>query len=460
MTVDLGEIGTAGFDHSGGRLQDEWHRDLQGPDAIRTFREMVDNMGVLGGYHALAELLLRQVGIRVDAGADTPAAKKERDRIEESIKDMKTPTDLVIGEMASSLWAGFDVHEIEYKIRRGPNETDPKLKSKYEDGRIGWRDWSFRAQETLEHWEFDDHGEWLEFVQQAPPDYRLRRMPREKLIHFTPRPWKRSPEGRSMFRSAVRAYRLAISHETQEGIAGERNASGQLWAEVPIEAFGQNADPQAATNKREIEKGLGKFRRAEYSALTFPSALTRTKEPTGYALHQMEGARAMFPYDTTIRRLESRILIAVLSEFILSGIETHGSFSLHDSKTNLLALALGAILKCICSMLTAAAALLSTMNGIPAEEHAIIAHDDIETPDLTHMANFVSQILGIEPGRLNDELRRYLEIYARFPTGALAAPELDEPINLDDDQIVDEKPAPPPPPPADADADEDGSRRR
>lgn len=420
--VQMGEIGTTGLDHAGGMINEEWNQDLQGSAAMRKFREMVDNSAVLGGWFALTELLIRQVDLRVDAGRDADSARAERDRIRESFDDMENPVDVIISEISSSLPFGFDVHEKLFKLRRGPEESDPTLRSDYTDGRIGWRDWAFRSQDTVQEWEFDGNGRWTAFVQSAPPDYRPRVIPREKLIHFTPRAWRRSPEGRSMLRSAVRAYNLAFGHETQEGIAGEKNASGQLWATTPLEGWGNNADANAVAIRREIEKGIAKFRRGEYTALTFPPEKTRNGEETGFKLAQLDGARAMFPYGETIRRLEGRQLIAVLSEFILSGIEQHGSFSLHDSKTNLLALALGAILKGLCAVLTIAAAELSTLNGVPVEDHTVVCHDDIETPELTHMANFVAQILGIDPSRLNDELRRHLELYARLPAGALASP--------------------------------------
>src|SRR5688572_12932650 len=124
MAMDTRELGSFALDHQNGRLNEEWHKDLQGGEAMRTFREMIDNSAVLGGWYTLFEFLLRQANLRVDAGRDADSARKERDRIMESLNDMETTPEQIVGEIASAGAFGFAVWEIVYKIRRGPDELD------------------------------------------------------------------------------------------------------------------------------------------------------------------------------------------------------------------------------------------------------------------------------------------------------------------------------------------------
>lgn len=439
MTVSLSELGSNAIEQYQGEVHEEWRTDLQGSSAMKKYREMIDESPVLGGWYTIFEFLLRQANLRVDAGREAASAKAERERIDESFKDMKTPTDVLIGEIASGGPFGFGVWEKVFKIRRGPGETDTSLRSKYEDGRIGWYDLAFRPQDSLSRWDFDAKSEWSAFVQCSPPTYEEVAIPREKLVHLVLRPWKRSPEGRSMLRSSVDAYEKARGHAERESIAGFKNAAGMFYMQTPIETWDQSDTPEAQEAraiKRQVVKDLGKLTLTEYAAMAIPPEEDRDGVKTGWKLGQVEGAKVLFPYDTVIKRWESRELLPVLCDHLLFGHNDHGSFAMKDRSTDLFALALGAILKRACAVLTEAAAELSTMNGVPAEDHAVVAYDDIETPELTQMANFVAQVLGVDPTQLNDVIRRYLEQYAKLPAGSLGVQQ----------EMVDAKPEPTPPP--------------
>ncbi len=426
MSLSLDEFGTIGLKQSGGRLNEEWHEDLQGSDAMLMYREMIDNSAVLGGWYTLFEFLIRQADLRVDAGAKTASAEAEAQKIRESLDDMDTPIETIIGEITSAGPFGFALWEKVFKLRRGPDETEETLRSKHTDGRIGWFDWAFRPQESLARWTFDSKSRWTHFVQSAPDSAQEITIPKEKLIHFVPRSWKRSPEGRSMIRSAVLAYRHAKGHAEREGIAGFKSAAGQFIIQTPMNTW-DTSDAEEAVAARAVRttavKDLGKFSMTEYSAIATPPE-EENGVKTGWKVWQAEGAKSLFPYDATIKRWESRMLIVVLCEHILLGVDkSGGSHALGDTKTDLFSLALGAILKRACVVLTKAAAELSRLNGVPPEDFAIVAHNDIETPDLTHMANFVGQILGVDPSQLNDIMRRHLENYARIPVGSLGTQE-------------------------------------
>ena len=61
----------------------------------------------------------------------------------------------MLSQILSFLPFGFAYCEIVYKKRQGPDQKDSRRKSKYSDGKVGWRKIALRAQETLWDWEFD-----------------------------------------------------------------------------------------------------------------------------------------------------------------------------------------------------------------------------------------------------------------------------------------------------------------
>lgn len=445
MGID-NEIGSIGINHHGGYLYEEWNKQLAGREA-KVFREMLDNVGVLGGWFNLVELMMRAVPLRVDAGRDTPSAQAERDRIDESLHDMRTPVRTITGEGASGLPFGFVAWEKTYKIRRGANDNR-SLNSKYADGRIGWGDWSLRAQETIERFEFDSFDEWAAMVQQHPATFAQVTIPREKLVHFVPMSWKRSPVGRSMLRSVYRIYKLLLGHEEKEAVGADKNLAGMVYAELPIEYFGPNVSPALRAIRTEIETNIAKFRSGAYSSLTFPAEEDSVGQKTGMKLNQFEGARASFNSHQVIQRLEGRLLICVLADILIMGQDVGHSHALGKVKDNLLEVAMGSVLDGMCEIMTEEAAILSTLNGVPVEDHSIITHVGLDVPELTHMANYVGQILGIDPSRLNPILREHLEQEARLPAGSFAAPAEDE---AEATEPVEDDPSP------DDDGDDEGA---
>ncbi len=57
--------------------------------------------------------------------------------------------------MLSFLDYGWSYFEIIYKLRKGKTD-DPTTRSQFDDGKVGWRKFGLRAQDTLESWVFDE----------------------------------------------------------------------------------------------------------------------------------------------------------------------------------------------------------------------------------------------------------------------------------------------------------------
>lgn len=125
----------------------------------------------------------------------------------------------------SFLTFGWSFHEIVYKRRAG-NSRDPRLNSKYTDGLIGWQKLPIRSQETLFRWEYDDHDNLTGMTQLPPPKYVMATIPIDKALHFRTKSRKNNPEGRSILRSAYRAWYFKRRIQEIEGVGIERDLAG------------------------------------------------------------------------------------------------------------------------------------------------------------------------------------------------------------------------------------------
>ncbi len=89
-----------------------------------------------------------------------------------------------LSEALSFLWTGWDLHEVIFKRR--------------EDGTVGWRKFAFRAQDTVDRWEFDDKGVATDFWQVAPPSYKAVKIPLSRCLHLRLTTEKGNPEGEAL----------------------------------------------------------------------------------------------------------------------------------------------------------------------------------------------------------------------------------------------------------------------
>jgi hypothetical protein len=191
------EIGRSGLKRVSGYVDDEFLPQLRGRKAVKIYREIADNSAVIGAFLMAVRLLLRQLEWRVEPASGSAEDEANAQFVEECMHDMEAPWGEVIYEMANFLVYGWSLHEPVYKRRVGPWEKNPVRRSKFTDGRIGWRKMPGRAQETMWRWVFDDVGDILAMVQMAPPKYQKVVIPLERCLLFRTTIEKNNPEGRA-----------------------------------------------------------------------------------------------------------------------------------------------------------------------------------------------------------------------------------------------------------------------
>lgn len=417
--VDLIEIGRTGLERFGGHVYEEFLPDLTGTRAVKVYREMSENDPVVGAFLFAIDMLMRNVSWTVRPYSQRQEDLEAADFLKSCMEDMSMTWEDTISEILSMLVYGWSYHEIVYKIRAG-DSLDPSRRSRFADGRIGWRKLPIRAQESLYEWIFDEAGGIRGMVQQAPPDYELRTIPIEKALLFRTRAHKGNPEGRSILRNAYRAWYFKRHIEEIEGIGIERDLAGLPVAWVPPKLLSPNATPAERMLLEEIKRIIVNVRRDEQEGVIFPLMFDDNNNKVYDFTLLSTGGQRQFNTDSIVARYDQRIAMTVMADFILLGHENVGSFALSSSKTNLFAVALGAWLQSIAGVFNRhAVPRLFELNGYRLEALPQLEPGDIEVPDLQELGAYIQSLAGAGMPLFPDQaLETYLRQVAGLPAPA------------------------------------------
>lgn len=434
--------GSTGLRRSGGFLDEEFHRNLKGSKGVKVYREIADNEATIGGALLAMETLVRQAPWTTEPANESPEAHRVAERVDLARNDMVTKWSELVSEVMSSVVFGWAAFEKIYKICRGNTHPSPMFTSKHNDGWIGWRDLAIRSQDSLFQWEFDEVTDTpIAMIQQAPPHYRLQRIPMSKLLLFRMRSAKKSPEGRSMLRNAAQSFWYVRRLREFEGIGAEKDMAGTPDMQIPLRCFTPGASPAEAALRTHYESILPKMRRGEYESIVRPSELDEKGQPTGYKFQLVQsGGRRPVDLDTMIKRYESRMLVSLLAEFMVLGLDGVGSNALSSDKTSLFANSLGAILDSICEVFNDdAIPEMCRLNGVPQELYPSLHHGDIESRNIAEAMTFISQ--GLQSGALvtGPALEAYARELANIPMeeeGAAETSTLPGFEELPDTQVI------------------------
>jgi hypothetical protein len=411
--LDLGVQGFSGLKQYGGVIDEEFLPRLKGQYGIKTYREMKDNSSTIGAVLYIIKALVRQVEWRVEPASPEQEALDQAQFLEECMDDMSLTWEDFISEVLSFLPYGWSYFETVYKLRRGDNTRDASLRSGYEDGKIGWRKIALRAQDTLERWEFDEDGGLRGMHQLSESTGQTAFIPIEKALLFRTEVTKNNPEGRSIMRNAVIDWHYLKRISNIEAIGIERDMTGLLTMEVPLEILATNASSEARQLRAAIEKMLAELKRDEREYAVVPSETDPEGKSTGYKLKLLTtgGSRQINTNETKLYYKIS-ILQSMVAQFIQLGMSNVGSFALASSQTDLFATALGSFLQIISSTFNRfAVARLMTLNGVPRELWPEVVYGDIESPALAEIAAYLTALAAA--GKLpEDEVldRKLLEI--------------------------------------------------
>jgi len=416
------EIGRVGQRRYGGMIYEEFLPELRGHRGIAAYTEMSENDDIVGAILFAIEMLVRQCDWNVEPGGDTAKDKEAAEFVGSCMNDMRDTWIDTISEILSFLTYGWSYHEIVYKRRMG-NTKDPRTRSKFNDGLIGWRKLPIRAQETLYQWEYDNEDNLMGMTQMPPPDFGTFTIPMEKALLFRTKSRKNNPEGRSILRNAYRSWYFKRRIQEIEGIGIERDLAG-----LPVMYGPENLDlwDKDIPGNMEILAGLENMvrniRRDEMEGVVLPY---------GYKLELLSsGGTRQFDTNAIINRYDTRIAMTVLADFIFLGHDKTGSWALSSDKTELFAVAIGAFLDIICETFNSQG--IPSLIDINGKHFAGITgypqmtHGDIEDDDITKIAAFIKDMTGIGVLVPDDGLEDYIRRVGHLPSRTYSAGDIDE----------------------------------
>lgn len=404
-------LGTTGLKQWSGYISEEWYQPLAGAKYLTVFQEMASNDPIIGASLLAIGLLVRQVTWTVTPSADTPEAHQTADWVKEALfTDLAGGWDALLQEILSMNWAGWSLHEVVYKRRAGWT-ADPWTRSRYDDGQWGWHSLPIRAQETLDHWDIDDDTNQIRaMVQRDPVHGGLYTIPMAKAALFRPHQHKGNPQGRSLLRSVYRPWYMSRRIEELQGIGIERDLAGLPVMYVPGEIMSPDASASDQAAFEAYKKIVTNIRRGEQEGVVLPLQYDPTTQKELYRLELLStGGQRQFDTTKILEFYNREKAIALLTDVLLLGHERVGSFALASSKTNLLALGVGALCWSIAEVFSEQVfPPLWALNGWDPHVLPRLVPGDVESVDLPELGDFISKYAqaGFDVTDLENEIRR------------------------------------------------------
>lgn len=412
--------GASGLKRSYGYVQEEFLNELNGQKATQIYNEMGDNDATVGAMFFGIEMFLRRVNWFIDPFDESDEGQDKAKFLRECREDMSHTWSDFIAEVMSMMRYGWSWFEILYKVRnnkikRGKEEPD----SKYDDGRIGWRKFEIRSQDSLDKWDFDDEGGIRGLYQRPAPDYSEKYVSIHKSLLFRTTARKNNPEGRSVLRNAYRAWYFKKRIEEIEGVGIERDLAGLPFAEVPAEMMREDASEADKATLASIVELVKNVRRDEQEGVVWPQSWDENGNPQYQFKLMSSGGSRQFNTQEVITRYDSRIAMVIIADFLLLGQDmgSNASIGATATKSGLFQSALSVWLDTIADVLNNyAVPRLFRLNGDLSGEYPKFRHEEVQQPSLADLATFVAALTGAGAQLFPDvDLENHFRKLAQLP---------------------------------------------
>jgi len=450
------EFGISGVARYGGisRVYEEFLQALQGPTGMKLYREQLDNCPITGAFMFAVQHLSRGATFHLDpaksdsingVGVDKQQALAIAERVKGALfDDLDVTWPDLLSDILSFFGYGWAVHELVFKRchgfdssieytystepQTGPTGQGPEplpfAPSKFNDGWLTFRSIGLRAQETLFMWEWDAASTAIVMQQMAPPDFKVRRVPLAKCLHFRTMLAKNNPEGRSLIRNAVPSYLYKKNIQAIEAIGIERDLAGYPVFKVvapdpakgiqPPDIWNTN-DPKAVLLLQKLQSLVRSVRRDEQEGMVLPWWVDFSLVSAGAS------SRRSIDTNTIIQRYEKSIALSVLADFIMIGHEAVGSRALAATKSQLFTAALNSLLDSICAVFNRfAIPMLLRLNGVPSVLAPTMSHSSVENLPLDVLGTFIARLAQAQAPLFPDtDLLEALLDVAHLPTSGV-----------------------------------------
>jgi hypothetical protein len=378
--------------NTGNQLYKDFVPALSGSRFIRTMGEMKDNDSTVGSILFGIEMLLRRMSWEEAPYDDTPQDLEAAAFLGECRQDMSHTWPDHMAAVVTMLPFGFAPFELVYRMRT------PAGNSRFADGRIGWRRFGYRPQETLVKWVYDEDGGLAGMVQQAGNVQVT--IPIEKLLLYQTKPGMGTPESKSILRTAYRSWWAKKRAEEIMLVGLERNLAGLPVLRIPAASIiaGDSLYTRATLMAQRL-------RQDEQMGVVWPSDRWEDgSEMYGIDTLKTPGSPGIDPIEV-VRMYSADIAASVLADFISLGRDATGSRALADPKQELFQQALSAWADSIEECLNRfAVPRLFALNDFKVDRLPTLKHGPIEKVDLAELGQFVLQLsqAGHDWGFLNE----------------------------------------------------------
>lgn len=401
--IKLGEQGVLGLKTAGRRITEETQRAFRYPEFIHTVNAMRNNPTV-GAAMNVYRMMITRVKWDVEApkGADDKTIARTK-LVRQMMMDMDGSWSSFIESVVPYLEYGFAINEIVLRRRLKRNG------SKYDDGIVGIKKLAPRAQETIRGWVFSDDGADLIKVEQSLQhleyayrylkkfnEHGLLEIDREKFLLFSASASKGNPEGNSIYKNIYLAFKQLSLLQDQELIGIAKDVQGILKIAIPPKYLDPNASPEDQAAVVAFQQIIDNYNAGTQRGLLVPNMIDpESKLPLfTYDLMESKGG-AKYDTEAIIKRLQGDILSALSVDILKLGADGSGSFSLAESKSSVLALAIDYRLREISEVLnTHLMRLIFEVNGWDTANLPTFVYSDIEEVSLEEFSKAIQRIFS------------------------------------------------------------------
>jgi hypothetical protein len=399
--LKLGEQGFLGLRTSNGRILEEVQQAFRYPAFIKTINEMRNNPTV-GSALNVYTFWMNRIKWDVEPPVDGTDIDDQRAEIVESMMhDMDMTWSEFIRSVIPSIEYGFAINEIVLRRRLKRNG------SKHNDGLVGIKKLPSRSQETIAKWVFNDDGsellgvkQSLQYVENAhlfqskKDTDGLVNIDRDKFLLFTVNKTKGNPEGNSLLKNIYLAYKqMTLLQENQlTGVAKEMQ--GILKIAIPPNYLSPNANDDEKATAAAFQNIIDNYNAGKQRGLLVPNVTDpETKLPMfSYELMESKGV-SKYDTESIIKGYQQDILSALSVDVLKLGADGSGSFSLAESKTSILALAIDARMREIQDTLNQELMRkIYEVNGWDTTNMCKFVYEDAEEVDLDTFSSAIQRI--------------------------------------------------------------------
>lgn len=422
--IQLGEQGFVGLNTRNGKILEETQRAFRYPAFIKTIPEMRNNPTV-GSAMNVWRMMMSRVKWDIEAPADATEVDKARAKVVRTMMDdMEGSWAGFIESVIPYLEYGFAINEVVLRRRLRRNG------SKFNDGLVGIRSLPTRSQETISRWVFSDDGANLLGVEQdisllensarfqtRKNERGLVRIDREKFLLFSASATKGNPEGNSIYKNIYLAHKQLSLLQEQELLGIAKDVQGILKIEIPPRYLAADASPEEKSVADSFKAIIDNYNAGTQRGLLVPNLYDlEAKQPMfKYELLESRGG-AKYDTESVIKRLQNDIAQALCVDILRLGAEGTGSFSLAESKSSILALAIDYRLKEIAEVLNShLIRVIFEMNGWSCEKLPRFSYSDIEEVSLEEFSKAIQRVFSTSAVEIDRPLMNRVREVLKVP---------------------------------------------